>query len=199
MFALLAAIKAAPSPPAPLPPAATPLPVGTPAPTPPLIRPEEAPVDYWQHPTWVYVVAGVVAAVLLAVLAYYLIKWARTPAPVMPPRPRTIALAELERLRPETNALDPYAFSIAVSDVLRRYIEAQYLVPALEQTSPEFLAAIAKDVHFSPAERRLLGDFLEVCDQIKFARVGADLTVNETLLQRAFAFVRGGFVEGVAV
>ena len=58
------------------------------------------------------------------------------------------------------------------------------------------LAAISKDVHFSPAERRLLAEFLEECDAIKFARVGADVSVNESLLERAFAFVRGGFVEG---
>ena len=72
-------------------------------------------------------------------------------------------------------------------------------LPAPQQTSPEFLAAISKDVHFSPAERRLLAEFLEECDAIKFARIGADLTVNESLLERAFAFVRGGFVEGAAV
>jgi hypothetical protein len=189
MFALLAVIRAA------TPSGSTPPPAGAPVATPPMIRPEEAPVDYSQYPTWVFVVAGLVAAVLLGVLAYYFLKWAKTPPQVMPPRPRTVAMAELERLRPETLTLDPYAFSIAVSHVLRRYIEAQYLVPALEQTSPEFLTAIAKDVHFSPAERRLLAEFLELCDTIKFARVGAELSVNETLLERAFAFVRGGFVE----
>jgi hypothetical protein len=192
MFALLAVIRAAtPTPSAPpslsRPPAAA---------TPPMIRPEEAPVDYSQYPTWVFVVAGLIALALLAVLVYYIVQQARKPAVIIPPRPRTVALAELERLRPETQTLDPYAFSIAVSHVLRRYIEAQYAVPALEQTSPEFLAAIGKDVHFTPAERRLLAEFLEDCDAIKFARVGADVSVNETLLERAFAFVRGGFVEG---
>lgn len=194
MFALLAVIKAA----SPTPAAATPPAGATPAATPPLIRPVEEVVGYYPYPTWVYVVAGLVALVLLAVLAYYAIRWIRTPVPVMPPRPRTIAMAELERLRPFTQSLEPYEFSIAVSHVLRRYIEAQYLVPALEQTSPEFLAAIGKDVHFSPAERRLLAEFLEVADTIKFARIGADLTVNETLLERAIGFVRGGFVEGAA-
>ena len=32
-------------------------------------------------------------------------------------------------------------FSVAVSDVLRRYVSAEYRVHAVEQTSPEFLAA----------------------------------------------------------
>jgi hypothetical protein len=191
MLALLAVIRAAtPTP------SATPALSGPPAAaTPPMIRPEEAPVDYSQYPTWVFVVAGLVALALLLALVYYIIKQSEKPPVIIPPRPRIIALAELERLRPETQTLAPYEFSIAVSHVLRRYIEAQYLVPALEQTSPEFLSAIGKDVHFSPAERRLLAEFLEVCDAIKFARVGADLSVNDTLLERAFAFVRGGFVE----
>jgi hypothetical protein len=195
MFALLAALKAASPSASKVPAASTPPPLPAPAATPPLIRPEEPPVDYSQYPTWLLVVAGLVTVALIAVLAYYLWKRAKTPPQVMPPRPRTIAIAELERLRPETRTLDPYAFSIAVSHVLRRYIEAQYRVPALEQTSPEFLSAIQKDVHFSPAERRLLAEFLEECDAIKFARAGADVSVNQTLLARAFAFVRGGFVE----
>jgi hypothetical protein len=193
MFSLLAVIKAAT--PTPAAPAATPPPGPPAAATPPMIRPEEAPVDYSSFPTWMLVLGGLVVVALLAFLVWRLLRWARTPPVIMPPRPRTVALAELERLRPLTEALEPYEFSIVVSHVLRRYTEAQYLVPALEQTSPEFLAAIAKDVHFSPAERRLLAEFLEVCDTIKFARVGADLSVNETLLERAFAFVRGGFVE----
>ena len=37
-----------------------------------------------------------------------------------------------------------------------------------------------------------------LADAIKFARVGADLSVNVTLLERAVAFVRGGFVEEAA-
>jgi hypothetical protein len=192
MFALLAVIKAAsPTPAA----AAAPSTPAAPA-TPPMIRPEEAPVDYSQYPTWVFVVGGLVALVLLSALVYYFIQEARKPRVIIPPHPRTVALAELHQLRTEAQTLDPYTFSIVVSHVLRRYIEAQYRVPALEQTSPEFLAAIARDVHFSPAERRLLAEFLQECDAIKFARMGADASVNESLLERAIAFVRGGFVEG---
>jgi hypothetical protein len=198
MYALLAIIKAiTPTPSAP--PAAPSLSGPPAAATPPMIRPEEAPVDYSTYPTWMLVAFGVLMVALFAFLVWRLVRWAGKPPVIMPPRPRTVALAELERLRPLTQSLEPYEFSIVVSHVLRRYIEAQYAVPALEQTSPEFLAAIGKDVHFSPAERRLLAEFLEVADAIKFARVGADVSVNETLLERAFAFVRGGFVEGAAV
>jgi hypothetical protein len=141
---------------------------------------------------WMVVLAGVLAAALLVVLAYYLVRWTRRVTIVAPPQPRAIALAELERLRPKVQTMDPYGFSIAVSHVLRRYVESQYRVPALEQTSPEFLAAIAQNASFSTGDRQLLEKFLDACDAIKFARIGADAGMNEQLLDRSFNFVRGG-------
>ena len=88
--------------------------------------------------------------------------------------------------------MEPYAFSIAVSDVLRTYVGAQYRLPAREQTSPEFLAEISQVHDFTDDDRRLLKDFLERADLIKFARVDADEQVSESLLSAAVAFVQGG-------
>ena len=161
----------------------------TPEPLP--IRDIAPPVDIpW--PPWLVasvVIGGLLAlAGLVALIIWWTKKWPTQPLPT----PRQLALRSLEALRREVQTLDPYAFSIAVSDVLRSYIGAEYRLHAREQTSPEFLAAIADSPQFYDADRRLLADFLEHCDLIKFARIDATAEDSARLLQSAISFVQGG-------
>ena len=189
MKLFLAAIQVAPSTPAPAPGAA-------PATPPPatVIHDIVPPVDVFPYPTWMVVTAISIAALLLGLIVWLAWRyWPRQPPPP-PPTPREIALAALERLRLQVESLIPYAFSIEVSTVLRRYIEDQYSLRALEQTSPEFLAAIARSPRFSEDDRYLLETFLNRCDMIKFARLEADSTVSKGLFDSAIDFVRGGIV-----
>lgn len=142
-------------------------------------------------PPWVYVTAGL-AGLLLVVLVVWLVRRMinRRPA-APPPSPRAIALRELDALRSKVETLDPYSFSIAVSDVLRTYIGAQFGLHATQQTSPEFLSAISSSPRFSLTDKRLLEEFLERCDLIKFARIDTDTRESARLLQSALDFVKG--------
>ena len=79
-----------------------------------------------------------------------------------------------------------------MSDILRQYVSAQFHLHATEQTSPEFLADAARSPHFTGADKRLLAEFLERCDLIKFARVDATADDSKALLEQATRFVRGG-------
>lgn len=168
----------------------TPAPGG--APEEELIKDIAPPVWVFPYPTWMVVVAAVIALLLLGLIVWLIVRAIRNrPAPVAP-TPRSVALRELERMRGDVKSLDPYDFSIAVSGVLRTYIGAAYGLHAPQQTSPEFLAAISGSVKFSDSDRRLLAEFLERCDLIKFARVQADSGDSLRLLDSAFAFVRGG-------
>jgi hypothetical protein len=189
MNALLAAIKVAPDPdttPAPVPSAA-------PAATPELIRDIAPPVDYFPYPMWLVVLGALFLALLLGLLCWWIYKATHRPQPPPIPRPaRTVALEELQKLEAAVHTMAPYEFSIAVSEVLRRFIEGQYYIPALEQTTPEFLSDIADRSTFDPMERSLLAGFLERCDSVKFGRVEADATINEGLIDSALAFVKGG-------
>jgi hypothetical protein len=65
---------------------------------------------------------------------------------------------------------------------------------AVEQTSPEFLAAIADAPKFTSEDRYLLANFLNRCDMIKFARVEADSRVSLDLLGSGVEFVKGGIL-----
>lgn len=181
MRILLAAIRSA----APGAAEATPEPAKTP------LRDIQPPVDIFPFTPLQIVLASLVLLALIGLLAWWLAR-RRAARPVPPPpTPRQIALEALARLREQVRTLDPYAFSIAVSEVLRTFVEGQYHLRAREQTSPEFLAAIASAPSFTGDDRKLLADFLDRCDMIKFARVEADASVSEQLLGSATAFVQG--------
>ena len=170
----------------------TPVPSSAPdAPAPVEIKDIAPPVDVFPYPLWMVLTAAGLALVVLGVATWLLVRWLkRRPAPP-PPTPRARALSELEKLRPQVASLEPYAFSFPVSDVLRTYIGTQFRLHAREQTSPEFLAAIANSPKFSDADRSLLAGFLEHCDMIKFARIHATADDSAKLLESAAAFVQG--------
>ena len=157
----------------------------------PEIKDIAPPLDIFPYPTWMVVCAILIALAVLAGIAALILKKIRDkPKPPLP-TPREIALRELEALRPQVERQTPYEFSIAVSEVLRSYIGAQYHLHAREQTSPEFLAAISRSVKFSGNEKDLLAGFLERCDLIKFARIDATSADSAQLLASAIDFVNG--------
>jgi hypothetical protein len=148
------------------------------------------PVDYSLIPPWVIFVAAFVGLSLLGLLVWLL---ARKRKQLQPPKlPREIALEELELIRDQIERINPYRFSIRVSDILRRYVTEQYALPVTRQTSVEFLTALARSSPFSEDERSLLEDFLNRCDLIKFARYEATSADSRLLLEEATRFVKGG-------
>lgn len=147
------------------------------------------PVDYSFIPTWAIFLASFVALSLIGLIVWWL---KRKPRPALPPKlPREIALEELERISDEIDTINPYLFSIRVSDILRRYVTNQYALPVTRQTSVEFLTALAKLSRFSASEKSLLEDFLNRCDLIKFARYEATSADSRLLLEEATRFVKG--------
>jgi hypothetical protein len=152
---------------------------------------DNAPLVEVPWPTWAWWAIGAGAVVIIALLVWLGIWLARRKVKTPPPSPRAIALRELEALRAKVAHLEPYAFSVAVSDVLRTYISAHFNLHATQQTSPEFLTIIATSARFTDDDRRLLAAFLERCDLLKFARVEVGSDENSALLQAATAFVQG--------
>jgi len=148
------------------------------------------PVDYSLIPPWLVFVIAFVVLSLLGLIVWWFVQRQK---PELPPKaPREIALEELEHIRNEIERMNPYQFSIRVSDILRRYVTQQYGVPATRQTSIEFLAAAAKAPSFSDDDKSLLEDFLNRCDLIKFAKYEATTSDSELLLEEAIRFVKGG-------
>lgn len=164
----------------------------SPAPVLPEINDIAPPLDLLPWPMWMVVSAGAGIVLIAAVIAWLVVRAIRRRPPSPPLTPRALALRELEALRAGVNRLDPYEFSVRVSDVLRGYIEAQHGLRAKEQTSPEFLGSLSGAAQFGAEDRALLERFLEKCDLIKFARIEATSEDSAALLASAMAFVQGG-------
>ena len=57
-----------------------------------------------------------------------------------------------------------------ISDILRHYIEHRFSLRAPERTTEEFLAELANTEVLSATEKQRLGEFLQHCDLVKFAK-----------------------------
>ena len=158
----------------------------------PSIAPIAPPVPVFPYPAWMVVTAAILLILVISTVVWAIVRHIRNRPKPPPPTPRELALAALERLRSRIASVDPYPFSIEVSDVLRTFVTLEFRVSATRQTSPEFLAAAAASKRFSEADKTLLAAFLEKVDLIKFANVHATTADSEQLLDQALRFVEGG-------
>lgn len=134
-------------------------------------------------------------AVLAAPLALAALAWAlrlrrARPRRMLPADQR--ALQDLRRME-QTPDLDSPAFYTTLSDVVRRYLAERFNLPAMRQTTAEFLETVGRMGRLAPEEQAILLDLLERCDLAKFAPVGASVeSCRET------AFLARRFVERTA-
>ena len=123
-------------------------------------------------PWWIAVGGGVAA---FAALAWWLLRSrgrARDHAEQVAVPAHVEALRALARLRNAPRATDAEvdAFYVAVSDVLRRYLERRFGLHAPERTTEEFLPEVASSGRLDTEQQRPLSDFLRRCALVKFAR-----------------------------
>ena len=138
-------------------------------------------------------ILGLLLATLLLAGAGYLL-WRRRsqedeanglPAPP-PPRPaHEAALEALDALERSGLLEDGQIreFHIRVSEILRRYVEARFRVPALEMTTGEVLAGL-DSAGVDRALREELRRFLGQCDLVKFAKAEPGEDASRKVLHR---------------
>ena len=122
--------------------------------------------------SWLHVAVGVSAGVGLAGLLFWFLfirKRPVKPPPAVPPH--EIAWESLRRLvaLDLVNKGEIERFYVYLSSILREYIGGRFHVRAPELTTQEFFAAAPQTFELSPHRDRLK-QFLDLCDQVKFAR-----------------------------
>jgi hypothetical protein len=105
--------------------------------------------------------------------------------------PYELALERLEAARGLMQPEHAREFSIAVSEVVRNYVEERFATRAAHRTTEEFLHdCVAQTDSPLAGHRPLLGEFLHHCDLAKFARWVLSVPEMEAMLSSASAFVR---------
>ncbi len=100
-----------------------------------------------------------------------------------------IALERLENTRPLMREFHAEPFCLAVSDVVREFIEEVLPVRAMHRTTNEFLHDVGlSDAQLAP-HRDTLANFLQHCDLAKFARWSLSVPQMEAMLSSAKDFV----------
>jgi hypothetical protein len=137
----------------------------------------------WRVPTLV-----AAAIVVLLALSWWVWRTVRARRPPLTLLQRT--LQKLEATRALMEAGDAEAFSVAVSDTVRAYVEERFNVLATQRTTSEFLRDCLSQVGSAlQAHEQSLGQFLKFCDLAKFARWSLDRAAMEGLLASARHFV----------
>jgi hypothetical protein len=135
---------------------------------------------------WVVLLLAILLAA--AILAYFL--WPNPKARVTrPPLPKELARGRLEKAKARISTDSSYDLSVEISDILRSFIEQQFGIKAVRQTTMEFLNEASQTSHFDLAHQEKLRHFLVACDAIKFARVAAEQEESEALFEQASALV----------
>jgi hypothetical protein len=139
-----------------------------------------------------WLIPAIVLGVALLALGGYLVwRWRRRRLRPRILLPFEVALQKLEEIRPLMQRSQAREFSIAASDIVRRYIEERFDVTATHRTTEEFLHDLLGSSNASLARHRgLLEAFLNQCDLVKFAGISLSIENMEALHQSACDFVR---------
>lgn len=150
--------------------------------------PEEVPFD-WRP----YILGGVIliALVLLGAALFYFLNRFRRAADT-PRRPaHEIALQALTHLRaqhlPQAGQVE--AYYVALSGIVRMYLEDGLQLRAPEMTTEEFLLTVSRDTGLTAPQQRLLGKFLSQADLVKFARYVPSLDDSDAAYTAARRFI----------
>jgi hypothetical protein len=150
---------------------------------------------------WLWLGLLPVVAVLLWLLMLLKRKHRVSVAPVAPQvRPDVWAREQLALLRAERLVEQGLVaeFFFRLTGIIREYIERRFAVRAPEQTTEEFLAAAQDHPALGLRYGRLLTDFLEAGDLVKFARYQPGTAEIDRAFETAETFIEQRSVEDEA-
>ena len=135
----------------------------------PDIRDIKPPIEISNGYAWIWWAVLIVAVLVAALLFWRWIKNRKVNIILPPPVPAHIRAKEkLEQAL--ALITQPKPFVIAVSDTARTYLEERFNFHAPERTTEEFLRELAGTKLLLPDQKESLGNFLESCDLVKFAK-----------------------------
>lgn len=133
------------------------------------IRPIKPPLVLPEPWLWFWIIIAIIAVCIIAFLLWKRFKKQSAPPPPPPPVPPHIKARN--RLQEAMLLIgQPQPFCVAVSDTVRNYLEERFNFRAPDRTTEEFLHELQSTNLLLPDQKQSLGEFLNVCDMVKFAR-----------------------------
>jgi LPXTG-motif cell wall-anchored protein len=160
----------------------------------PIKGPMKIPITFREVLPWLLL--GLAAALLIAGGIWYWRKRKKNePVFTLKPRvkllPHEVALTEMEKLRIkklwQSGKIKEYHSEL--TEILRRYIEERFKVPALEQTSAEIMESLSEHGCCETNTIGRLSQVLLLADMVKFAKALPGAAENEKSLTEAVEFV----------
>ena len=160
----------------------------------PIKGPMKVPITFKEMLPWI-LLALAVAALVAAGIWYWRRRKKNQPIFTLKPRvqllPHEVALTEMEKLRIkklwQSGRVKEYHSEL--TEILRRYIEERFRIPALEQTTAEIVESLV-DVEGCPASAiSRLSQVLILADMVKFAKAQPVAAENDKSLTEAVEFV----------
>lgn len=160
----------------------------------PIIGPMKVPLTFREMLPWIF---GAIVLITLILVAIWFIRKRRRKEPVFRLTPKVVflphetALREIEKLRVKKlwQAGRVKEYHSELTEILRKYIEDRFQVPALEQTSSEITVSLMNTPACSPGALEQLGSLLILADMVKFAKVQPLAVENEKSLNDGIAFI----------
>ncbi|WOO42295.1 hypothetical protein [Rubellicoccus peritrichatus] len=143
-------------------------------------------LSFWEA-NWQWAVPSIIVSLIVIGLIIY---FGSKKKPEPPLTPYQLAQKELNEASMQMGTGDDKAFSFAVSDALRHYLEGAFRIRAPEQTTEEFLETAKVDKRIAEDALETLAEFLALCDLAKFARHAFGEEERTKLLSTAKEFVQ---------
>lgn len=150
----------------------------------------------------ILLVAGILISVCLAAVAFFIMRKKMTGEPIIPPKPaHEIAYRALDALEAQdliSQGLVKEFFS-ELSLIVRHYVEDRFDIRAPEMTTEEFLESVKASDELRTEQKKLLREFLEQSDMVKFAKYGPapeEIKMNFVAARRFVDETRGDDFSG---
>ena len=133
------------------------------------LRDIKPPVEIPSGWAWLWLVLAGVVVAAVAYLAWKRSRKQRAQMTIVPPIPAHVRARQ--KLQEALALLgQPKPFCTLVSDTIRGYLEARFEFRAPERTTEEFLHELRGTNLLLPGQKESLGEFLQQCDLVKFAK-----------------------------
>ncbi|MEI7500774.1 MAG: DUF4381 family protein [Bacteroidota bacterium] len=160
----------------------------------PIVGPLKIPITFREMVPWIL---AALAAILLIIAAIWYFKKRKKKEPIFVLKPKVmllaheLALQELEKLRVKKlwQSGKTKEYYSELTEIIRKYIENRFQVPALEQTSTEIVESLSNTAGCPPTSVSSLGSLLILADMVKFAKTRPVASENEKSLADGIEFV----------